>query len=817
MLNWALRGTMILALVAGGVSISQAQTLDVTAANGHAGTALADKDWAFVDKYCGTCHNATDWAGGVAFETLDRDNAGADGEVWEEAIRRLRGHLMPPPGEPQPDAAARKSMITSLESTLDRAAAINVNPGSVVLHRLNRPEYRNAVRELLDLEINAESLLPRDDQSSGFDNVAEVLKVTPSFLEQYLSAARQVSIAALGNPKARTQSTVYAGSAAALQYTQHEGLPLGTRGGLVIPHDFPADGQYEVTVSGLVGGGYVWGVMDPFTLIITVDDERVFQAQVGRDEDLRAIDVEQAVGLGAIDGRFRNVKIRVPAGRHRIGISYKQKTAAEHNEVLHGFVPVVGMGQMVNGNSGGPRISNVEIKGPFEVSGVSDTPSRRKLFVCRPTLPAEERPCASKILGTLAKRAFRRPVAEADIAGAMAFYEEGRKQGSFDDGIQKGVMAILASPRFLYRSHTPPANVKPGDVFALSDLDLATRLAFFLWSAPPDETLIDMAASGQLRTGTALETQVRRMLKDPRAKALATNFAGQWLNVGGLDLVNPDTNLFPDYTDDLIPAFRNELFEFVWSIFGEDRSVLQLLTADYSFLNERLALHYGVRGVRGGTFRKVVMPESARRGLLGKGALLMATSYANRTSPVVRGTYVLEHLMGTPPSSPPPGVEAFPESQEGGEQLTVRARLAQHRAAKSCAACHGVIDPVGMSLENFNALGQWRAKDVDAGQKIDADGKLADGTPVSGVDALRDFLVSRPDLFVQTLTENLLTYALGRSAQHFDMPLVRKLVRDAAQKDYQFSSLVLGIVMSPAFQTDRMPEAKVEPAKVAVR
>jgi len=785
---------------------------------GHAPAGLLAQKWGFVEKYCGNCHNSTDWAGGVAFDTLDKDDVGPEAKTWEEAVRKLRGSLMPPPGEPQPDAASRKGFIAALENSLDAAAVSNPNPGSVVLHRLNRSEYAIAIKELLDLDVNAEALLPRDDQSSGFNNIADVLKISPSFLEQYIAAARQVSIQALGNPRAREQSTVYAGSAAALQYMHHEDLPLGTRGGLAIEHWFPVDGDYEVTVSGLVGGGYVWGVMDPFQLIVTVDGDRVFQAQVGGEKDLEAIDVKQAVGMTAIDDRFRNIKIHVPAGRHSIGVTYKQKTAAEQNEVLHSWVPVAGMSQMVNGNSGGPRISNVEIKGPLAKTGVSDTPSRRKLLVCHPQSAAQETPCAREILGTLARGAFRRPVDDHDLEGPMAFYAQGRQSGSFDDGIQKGVMAILASPKFLFRYHTPPEGARPGQSFALNDLDLASRLSFFLWSAPPDDALIDVAAAGKLKDPAVYEAQVRRMLADPRARSLATNFAGQWLNVGGLDLVNPDTNLFPDYTEDLIPAFREELFDFVWSVFGEDRSVVDLMTADWTFLNERLAMHYGVKGVRGGEFRRVVLPQSARRGLLGKGAVLMATSYANRTSPVVRGAYILEHIMGTPPTSPPPGVEQFMESQEGGEQLTVRHRLEVHRKAKSCGACHGVIDPVGLAMENYNALGQWREKDIDAGAVIDAGGKLADGTPVNGVDALRDYIVSRPDLFVQTFTENLLTYALGRSVSYYDQPLVRKLVRDASAQNYRFSSLVLGIVTSPAFLTDKVPvdkDTKLTDATVA--
>lgn len=774
---------------------------------GHAPIGLPDRDAAFLNKYCTECHNATDWAGGLALDVLDTKDAGADGEVWEEVGRKLRGALMPPSSAPQPSSTERFEFIRSVAATMDKVAAADVNPGTVMLHRLNRREYSNAIRELLDIEVNGEALLPRDDLSHGFDNVAEVLKVTPSFLEQYLTAAREISVQAVGNPRARTTGRMYPGSLAAQQYLNHEGLPLGTRGGLFIDHDFPVDGEYEITISGLVGGGYVWGVADQRTLIVTVDGDRVFQANVGGEEDLEAIDQKQAVGIAAIDERFKGIRFKAKAGTHRIGVTFKQKTAAEHLDILHAFNPVSGMAQNHSGAafSDGYRLSNVEIKGPLTKSGVSETPSRRKLFICEPASAAEETPCAKRILASLAKGAFRRPVNDEDIAGAMSFYEEGRKTGTFDDGIQKGVMAILASPRFLYRAHTPPAGTRPGETFRIQDLDLASRLSFFLWGGPPDEQLIDLAAAGRLKNKSVLESQVRRMLRDERSRTMMRGFTERWLNVDGLDIVNTDVLLFPDFTPDLIPAFKEELFQFVESVFSEDRSVNELMTADWTFINERLAIHYQIPGVRGGTFRKVQLTEDHRRGLFGKGAVLMATSYANRTSPVVRGAWVLEHLMGTPPAAPPPGVEQFPESEEGGEQLTVRARLEHHRSVAGCAGCHDVIDPVGLALENYNAIGQWRAKDIDAGVAIDSSGKLADGTPVAGVGALRDYLVGRPDLFVNTLAENLLVYALGRSVQHFDMPLLRKLVRDAARDDYRFSALVLGIVNSDAFQYDRMP------------
>jgi hypothetical protein len=783
----------------------------------HAPVPMQGKQAAFLDEYCSKCHNSTDWAGELALDVLDRDNLAADGAVWEEVVRKLRGALMPPSSEPQPTADQRQAFIHAMEGAMDKVAAGNVNPGSVMLHRLNRREYTNAIRELLDLEVDAEALLPRDDLSHGFDNIAEVLKVTPSFLEQYLAAAREISVQALGNPDARLTGRVYPGSLAAQQYINHAGLPLGTRGGLFIDHDFPVDGEYELTVSGLVGGGYVWGVADRRTLIVTVDGERVFMADVGGEDDLEAIDQKQAVGIAAIDDRFKAIRFKAKAGTHRIGVTFKQKTAAEHLDILHAFNPVSGMAQNHSGAafSDGYRLSNVEIKGPLTASGVSDTASRRKLFVCQPASAAEETPCAKQILAKLAKRAFRRPVNDADIAGAMGFYEEGRKAGTFDDGIQKGVMAILSSPRFLYRAHTPPAGVKPGDTYRIQDIDLASRLSFFLWGGPPDEKLIDLAAAGRLKNKSVLESEVRRMLRDPRSRTMMRGFTARWLNVDGLDIVNTDVLLFPDFTPDLIPAFKEELFQFVESVFGEDRSVNELMTANWTFLNERLAIHYGIPGVRGGTFRKVELSEDYRRGLFGKGAILMSTSYANRTSPVVRGAWVLGHLMGTPPSAPPPGVEQFPESEEGGEQLTVRARLEHHRSVKGCAGCHDVMDPVGIALENYNAIGQWRAKDIDAGEPIDASGQLADGVAVDGVAALRDYLVGRPDLFVHTLAENLLVYALGRSVQYFDMPLVRKLVRDAAKDDYRFSALVLGIVNSDAFQYDRMPAE--EPAAVTAQ
>lgn len=767
-------------------------------------------NWKMLETYCEECHNTTDWAGSVAFDAMVPEDAASDAEVWEKAVRKMRGSLMPPPGKKQPDEATRAQFIKTMETFLDSNGAQHPRAGSVGLHRLNRTEYANEIQDILGLTIDPASLLPRDDKSDGFDNAADVLKVSPSFLEQYLSAARTVSVEALGNPKARTTSRVFQGPPEANQYVHQEGQPLGTRGGMIIDYDFPADGEYEFTINGLIGAGYLWGVMDANTLIITIDGDRVFEQKLGGDEDLEAVDVRQAEGVGKINDRFKNIKRVVKAGPHKVGITFVQKTAAESNEILHGFVSVPGMGQHVNGDSDGPRIQNVEVRGPIDPTGVSETPSRRKIFTCVPKSAAEEQPCAKQILSTVARKAFRRPITDADLSGALAFYHDGYRQGGFETGIQKGLMAILVSPKFLYRAHSPPEGLQAGQSFRISDMDLASRLSFFLWSRAPDETLIQLATQKRLHEPEVLNAQVRRMLADPRAHALVTNFAFQWLNVHGLELVEPDPNLFPDYSADLVEDFSKEMELFIGSVFDSDSSIMALLTSNKTFVNERLALHYGVKGVRGGVFREITWDESYRRGLLGKGAFLMATSYANRTTPVLRGAYILEKFLGTPPASPPPSVQAFVETQEGGVALTVRERLESHRNTPSCKGCHGVIDPLGLALENFNAIGQWREKDIDAGVAIDAAGSMPDGTQFKGPDDLRNALLARRDQFVQTFTENLMTFALGRGVKFYDMPRVREIVRESAKQDYRLSAIVLGIVGSDAFQMAEVPKPAKE-------
>jgi mono/diheme cytochrome c family protein len=754
---------------------------------------------AFLTRYCSDCHNSTDWAGGVAFETLPQEDIAADAAVWEETVRKLRGRLMPPPGELQPSQQDIDTQVKWLEGRLDAASGSRPQPGNVVLHRLNRTEYQNEIRRLLDLDIDAAALLPKDTKADGFDNVALALRVSPAFLDAYIVAAQEVSAKALGGAS-RPSSTVYRAAPGMPRYQHQEGLPLGTRGGMVVEHLFPADGEYtfHITQSGNRGGGYVSGLDSRQRLVMTVDGRRVFEQQLGGEEDLKALDQRQASADKEVQDRFRNIRMSLPAGPHRIGAAFVARSHAEGNEILEPLDS--------SGASGLPNVMGLEIVGPNQVTGVSETPSRRKVFVCRPATAADETPCAKQIVGEFARQAFRRPVSEAELVAPMGFYESGRQQG-FDAGIQQAVMAILSSPKFLYRAEGIPGNAAPGSVHRLSDLELASRLSFFLWSEGPDDELLQAAAAGQLRDTAQMDRQVRRMLADPRARTLSTNFAAQWLTVEEIDAIQPDPTLFPEFDAALRRAFHEEMERFVDSIFSQDRSVITLLTADWTFVNERLALHYGIPNVRGDRFRRVMLPDSRRYGILGKGAFLMGMSYANRTSPVRRGSWILEQIVGTPPHAPPPGVEALQENTEGNAARTVRARLEAHRQARSCNACHGVIDPLGFALENFDAIGAWRLKDRETGTPIDA-GDTIHGVKVGGPDDLRAVLLRRPDQFAQTLTTRLMTYALGRGIEAGDMPTVRAIVRAAAASDYRFSSIVGGIVHSDAFTHAMVPLPK---------
>jgi hypothetical protein len=746
-----------------------------------------------VDTYCVACHNQRVKTAGIAFDNADLSDVSKDGELWEKALRKLRGGMMPPPGARRPDAAAVDAFTSGLERELDAAAARRPNPGRVAIHRLNRAEYANAIEDLLGIRIDSAALLPKDDEADGFDNVASVLTVSPSFLDQYISAARVVTARAMGNGAARPGSATYRPARGTDQAVHLAGLPLGTRGGLLVEHPFPADGDYKLNINGLAAAGYVRGMEYRHTLIVTLDGAKVFEGQIGGEEDIRAIDQQQASAVAAINGRFQNIPLKVTAGPHKVGVTFVARTFAESDEVLFSFRPG-------NGEERIQRVGSIEIQGPFTPAGLSDTPSRQRIFVCRPKTQADELPCATMILSTMARRAFRRPVSDQDLAAPISFYKSARAEENFDAGIQAALPAILASPKFLYRAERTPSGNGPGTVHRITALDLASRLSFFLLGHPPDDELLRLAEKSALADPKTLDAQVRRLLADPRASSLVSNFAFQWLKMRGLDEVEPDAVVFPNFDDGLREGFRKELAMFVESVIREDRSVLDLLSADYTFVNERLALHYGIPNVRGDQFRRVTLTDQNRWGLLGKGGVLLSTSYANRTAPVIRGAWILENILGTPPAAPPPDVEAFQENKDGEKAKTIRAIMEQHRSKPTCNACHGVMDPLGFALENFDAIGEWRSQDRWAGTPIDASGELIDGTKVSNPADLRKALLKRSPQFVQTLTEKLMTYALGRSVDYYDMPTVRQIVRDAARDNYRFSSLVTGIVKSAPFQ-----------------
>jgi mono/diheme cytochrome c family protein len=767
--------------------------------------AASSPQQALINQYCVTCHNQRSKTANVMFDTMDLSNVSKNADIWERAVRKLRGGMMPPPGARRPDRAATDGLAGYLETALDRAAAANPNPGRVAVHRMNRAEYANVIEDLLGVRIDASALLPKDDQANGFDNIANVLKVSPSFLDQYISAARFVTNEAIGNSTPKTASTVLRVPRNVDQSVHVEGLPLGTRGGFVVEHNFPADGEYKFNINGLASGGYVRGLEYEHDVLVTIDGNRVWEKKVGGEPDIKAIDQKQAPAIADINGRFQNILIPVKAGPHKIGITFVARTYAESDDTLRSFLPGKGEDRIA-------RFSTVEVLGPYNSGGITETPSHKKVFVCHTAATAaeaEQTACAKQILAAFARRAYRRPVTDRDLVAPLAFYKSGKDDngGDFDAGIKSALTAVLSSPKFLYRAESLPDNAVPGEAYRINDLDLASRLSFFLWSRLPDDELLNAASQNKLsdsKNPKALEQQVRRMLADPRSKALVTNFAFQWLKVRNIDEIDPDVIQFPNFDESLRDAFKREMELFVDSVLREDRSAVDLLTADYTFVNERLALHYGIPNVRGDRFRRVSLEDPSRFGLLGKGSVLMVTSYPNRTAPVLRGSFVLENIMGTPPSPPPPDVEGFKENKEGEKAKTVREIMEKHRANPTCNNCHGVMDPLGFSLENFDAIGAWRAKDVFANTAIDASGKLVDGTPVSGPSDLRQALLKHPEQFVQTMTEKMMMYALGRGVEYYDMPSIRKIVRDAAKDNYRFSSIVMGIVNSQAFQMKRL-------------
>jgi hypothetical protein len=729
---------------------------------------------ATINRYCVTCHNQRLKTAKLELDTLDLTHPEKDGLVWERAIRKLRGGMMPPPGAARPAATDVQALAGYLETALDKAGTANPNPGSVQIHRLNRAEYSNAMRDLFGLDVDVATLLPNDDISEGFDNIASALKVSPSFLDQYIMAARAMAKQAVGAPApgGRTKTTLRGVNAGVP-------LPPGARAGVTGTFLAPFEGEYEIRTTG-------------------------------------------KPALFAVDGRIVDTggRTHLAAGDHTVIMATIGRSLVESEGALYGFVPgAAGTGYASTGTLSpgttavtgrGPITApTVTIDGPFDPKGAAvETPNRRKVFVCRPATPAEESACASRIVSTLARAAFRRPVTDTDLAPLMQFYADGRKapstgsgQAAFESGIENALTAMLSSAKFLYRTEPPPANAQPGAIYRLSDIELASRLSFFLWSSIPDDALLTLAEQRKLSVPKTLEAQVRRMLADPRSRTLTTNFAFQWLRVRDTATLDPDPYTYPAFDAPLRTAIRREMELFLESVFREDRSVIDLLSADYTFLNERLARHYQVPNVRGDQFRRVTLADPNRYGLLGKASVQMVTAYPNRTSPVLRGAYILENLLGTPPSPPPPNVEAFKENKEGEQFKTIRQIMETHRANPTCNACHGVMDPLGFALENFDTVGAYRAVDAFTRTTIDTSGKLVDGTAVNGPADLRTALLAHPEQFVQTLTERLTIYALGRSLEYYDMPGIRAIVRDAKATDYRFSSIVMGIVNAPAFRS----------------
>ena len=769
-----------------------------------------------LDRYCVTCHNQRVKTAGLALDTMDLSNVAPSAEAWEKVVRKLRSGTMPPADRPRPDAATYDALASALETALDRAEAAHPDPGGPLLHRLNRAEYANAIRDLLALDVDAAALLPPDDATSGFDNIADVLGVSPALMERYLSAADQVSALAVGDPAIGPSAHTYHVRADASQSDHVDGLPLGTRGGLLVRPTLPLDGEYVIRVKLLQTNlGSIRGLEYPQQLEIAVDGARVHLVPMGGPADF-AILPENATEIAeAIDARM-TVRVPAKAGPRDIAITFLQKTPAQGGYRTQAFLR---SNVDSTDHTGVPHIESVTITGPFGATASGDTPSRRRIFVCRPGSQEDSRvdetACATRIISTLARRAYRRPVTAADMTRLMALYQAGRQERSFEGGVEFALRGMLASAKFVFRAERDPSHLPPGTVYRISDLELASRLSFFLWSSIPDDELLDLASQGRLADPSVLEQQVRRMLADAKSEALVTNFAGQWLYLRNLKSTAPDQHEFPDFDDNLRQAFQRETELFFGSVMREDRNVVDLLTADYTFVNERLARHYGIPRVYGSQFRRVTVADEARKGLLGKGSILLVTSHASRTSPVVRGKWILDNLLGTPPPPPPPNVPALDEQPNPSRPQSVRERLEDHRANPACAGCHKLMDPLGFALENFDAVGAWRTD--DAGAPIDASGQLSDGTKVDGVVTLRQAIVKHPEMFVGTLTEKLLTYALGRGLSYHDNSVVRAIVRDAAAHQYRFSSLILGVVRSAPFQLRAKTSAAIDGERAARR
>ncbi len=778
-----------------------------------AATPSASVPRAVLDQYCVTCHNARLRTAGLELDSVALEDVAAGAEVWEQVVRKLRTGAMPPPGRPRPDQTTRAELVSWLETALDRAAAAHPNPGRPAIHRLNRSEYVNAIDDLLGLQIDGRSLLPGDNAAAhGFDNNADILSVSPVLMERYLSAARTISRLVVGRATTPDFHQHRVHKWMVQEDRMSEDLPFGSRGGTVVSYFFPVDGEYEVTIElQRTGNQHIKGLGTAHQLDVRLDGALIERFTIGGEMWVAQAPPESYsgninVGRAWEDyshnmDRALKTRVSVKAGRRIVGVSFVGRRWE-----LEGLIvtqPQVGVSRSRNERpDGNPSVASVTISGPLTVTGPGDeTLPRRTVFVCQPSSSTEEAACAREILSTLARRAYRRPVSGGDVRTLMGFYEAGRAEGSFDAGIQFALERLLVSPAFLFRIEQDPPPGAATDVHRVSGIELASRLSFFLWSSIPDDALLDAAERGTLDDPVVLERQVRRMIADPRSKALMDNFVGQWLAVRNLRDVVPDSGLFPEFDENLREAFQRETALFMESMLREDRSLVDLLDADYTFVNERLARHYGIPNVYGNQFRRVTVPREERGGLLGHGSVLTVTSYSNRTSPVLRGKWLLDNFFGTPPQAPPPNIPALDEDTATRTPTSVRERLEAHRRSPACAVCHDQMDPLGFALENYDAIGAWRTTDLT--HSIDASARLPDGTAFEGPAGLRALLLSKQDQFVQTVTEKLLTYALGRELEYYDAPVVRQITRLAAADDHRWSSVILAIVRSMPFQMRR--------------
>jgi mono/diheme cytochrome c family protein len=759
-----------------------------------------------VTTYCATCHSARGKAGGLSLAGFNAMQAQEQPEVVEKMIRKLRAGMMPPAGSKRPDAATIEALTSALESRMDELAAVNPNPGWRPFQRLNRAEYAAAVRDLLGLDVDVSAFLPADTISNGFDNVADAQGFSPTLMEGYLRAAGRITQLALGDPASAPTEATYKVPRTQSQMVHVEGTPMGTRGGVSLVHVFPADGDYSfrVMLHSIPTGELYGSAVKGEQIEISINGARV-----------AVLDIPPSMSERDPNGmNLTSPKVHVKAGPQRVAAAFIRRFEAPVDDILAPQDYTLADSQIGSGVGVTtlPHVRDFAISGPFAVTGVSDTVSRRKVFSCRPTSLAEEAPCAREILRRLASQAYREPVAAADVQALFGFYERGRATGDFETGIQAALEALLASPRFVFKLEAPPPSAKVGQTFALNDLDLASRLSYFLWATGPDAALLDAAARGGLRTPAGLEAQVRRMLADPRSEALSTRFAHQWLRLQDVEKIRPDALLYPYWDHTLAENLVRETELFFDSLVRDDRPLLDLLRADYTFVNERVARHYGIPNVMGAEFRRVSLPPE-RRGILGHASIHLLTSVADRTSPVQRGKWVMEVLLGTSPPAPPPNVPTLDEigAAQGGRMLSVRERMEQHRKNPACMSCHKVIDPLGLALEHFDVTGRWRIK--DSGVPVDAEGELYDGTRMKGASGLAEALLRHKDAFLLGFTERLMTYATGRRMETYDMPAVRKIIRDAARSEYTLSAFILGVVNAPAFRMNRVEAASTEQAQ----